>query len=341
MTMNDRFRLSRNYFLRLEERGLAPHAVFRQAGISEEALGRERVVLSTEQLFALHRAIAELSNDPAIGLKLGTEDRIERFDPIGIAALCAGSLHEAVERVARYKQLTCPETIHVSTRSDELTIRYEWSLARDCEPPLLLDQCFAWSICVARRGTGRAVTPKRVEFARPPSHRDMYRAHFGCPVQFKARRNAIVFRMEDAARPFVTHNPDLLGIVASNLEEELTQRLAERTVRDQVKDALKRLLAGQAPRLEDVARQIGIGTRTLQRRLTQEDASFQSLVNDARRELARHYLLQHSLELDETAYLLGYEDANSFFRAFHRWEGTSPGEWRSAQMKLMSAGSGS
>ena len=53
-------------------------------------------------------------------------------------------------------------------------------------------------------------------------------------------------------------------------------------------------------------------------------------MKEARHELARHYLLHSSLELNETAYLLGYEDANSFFRAFHNWEGTSPGEWRSS-----------
>jgi AraC-like DNA-binding protein len=339
--MTDRFRVSHALLRRLEELGLPPRAAFRHAGLAAEWLDGERIVLTTEQLFALHRAIAELSQDPAIGLKLGTEDRIERFDPIAIAALCAGSLRDAVDRLARYKQLTCPERVRVSTRAHECTIHFEWTRARDREPPLLADLCFAWVIGIARRGTGRAINPKRVEFARPPSHRDMYRAHFGCPVRFKAERNALVFGTDDMARPFVTHNPDLLGIVTTNLDGELTQQLAERTVRDQVKDALKRLLGGQPPRLEDVARQIGTSARTLQRRLTAEDASFQSLVNDARRELARHYLLQRSLELDETAYLLGYEDANSFFRAFHRWEGTSPGEWRSEQMRLMSAASGS
>jgi AraC-like DNA-binding protein len=68
--------------------------------------------------------------------------------------------------------------------------------------------------------------------------------------------------------------------------------------------------------------------RTLQRRLTDAGITFQQLVEDTRRDLAHHYLQQSTVELNETAYLLGYEDANSFFRAFHLWEGTSPGEWR-------------
>jgi AraC-like DNA-binding protein len=71
-----------------------------------------------------------------------------------------------------------------------------------------------------------------------------------------------------------------------------------------------------------------MSTRTLQRRLTDEGTTFQKSMQEARRELARHYLLHSSLELNETAYLLGYEDSNSFFRAFQHWEGTSPGQWR-------------
>ena len=73
-----------------------------------------------------------------------------------------------------------------------------------------------------------------------------------------------------------------------------------------------------------------MSTRTLQRRLTEQGISFQRLLEE-RRELAHHYLLHSSLELNETADLLGYEDATSFFRAFHAWEGTSPGQWRLLQ----------
>jgi len=128
--------------------------------------------------------------------------------------------------------------------------------------------------------------------------------------------------------PFLTYNAELLAVVAPQLEAELRQQLAEKNFGEQVKGVLKRLLAGQRPGIREVARELRVSSRTLQRRLAQEGATFQQLMEDARRELARHYLQHSLLELNETAYLLGYEDANSFFRAFHSWEGTSPGQWR-------------
>jgi AraC-like DNA-binding protein len=147
-------------------------------------------------------------------------------------------------------------------------------------------------------------------------------------VTFDARQNTIVFARADLDRPFLTHNADLFATVAPQLEAELKQALASRAIGEQVKGILKPLLAGRRPGLEDVAKELRLSSRTLQRRLSAERVTFQQLMQEARRELARHYLLHSSLELNETAYLLGYEDAHSFFRAFHDWEGTPPGEWR-------------
>jgi AraC-like DNA-binding protein len=156
----------------------------------------------------------------------------------------------------------------------------------------------------------------------------MHEAHFRCPVKFDATQNVLVFSKADIDRPFLTHNADLLAMVAPQLEAELTRQLAQKTISEQVKGIVKKLLAGRRPTLQDVARELHLSTRTLQRRLTDEGVTFQQLMEGARRELAQHYLLHSSLELSETAYLLGYEDANSFFRAFHHWVGTSPAEWR-------------
>jgi AraC-like DNA-binding protein len=80
--------------------------------------------------------------------------------------------------------------------------------------------------------------------------------------------------------------------------------------------------------LQQVTRELCTSTRTLQRRLTDAKISFQQLVEETRRELAHPYLRHSIVELNEAAFLLGYEDSNSFFRAFQGWEGTSPGEWR-------------
>ncbi len=329
--MTNRFRVPSTLPRKLKELGLSPTAVLRQAGLPMGLFNLEKILVSTEQFFALHRGIAEASNDPAFGLKLGTEERSERYDPVKIAASSARSFRDAIERLSRYKQLTCPEEIRVVKRGNESAVQFVWLLAHEKEPPLLVDVCFAWIVAMAHRGIGRPLHPNRVEFQRAPAHREMYEAHFRCPVKFKANQNTLVFNKADMELPFVTHNADLLATVAPQLEAELAGQLAEKTFSEQAKAILKQLLAGQRPGVQDLSRELHISTRTLQRRLTDQGITFQRLLEEARRELARHYLLHSSLELNETAYLLGYEDANSFFRAFHHWEGTSPGQWREFQ----------
>jgi AraC-like DNA-binding protein len=331
--MTNRFRVSTTLLRKLGELGLPPETVLRHAGLPMGLFNQEKILVSTEEFFALYRGIAESSSDPGFGLKLGTEERIERYDPIKIAALSARSFRDAVERLARYKQLTCPEEIRVIKRGKESAVQFIWLLAHEEEPPLLVDVCFAWIVGIGQRGIGRPLNLKRVELQRAPAHREMYEAHFRCPVKFKSSKNALVFSNADMELPFVTYNPDLLAIVAPHLEAELVQQLADKTFTEQAKGILKQLLAGQRPGIQDLARELHVSTRRLQRRLTEQGITFQRLLEEARRELARHYLLHSSRELNETAYLLGYEDANSFFRAFHHWEGTSPAQWREFQKK--------
>jgi AraC-like DNA-binding protein len=326
--MINRFRVSSLLPRRLEELGVSPPAVLRQADLPMALFNQEKVLVTTGELFALWRAIAEVSRDPAIGLKIGSEERIERYSPVAIAALYTRSFRDALERMARYKQLTCPEEIRIVEKKGECTVQFKWVLARQEEPEVLVDLCFAWIIGIGRRGTGQELNPRRVELRRAAAHRKILEEHFQCPVKFDAGHNALIFSSDDIDRPFRTHNPELLAVVAPQLEAELRSQHVEQTVPDQVKAVLKRLLAGQRPAMQHVARELRLSSRTLQRRLTEEGVTFQQLLEDARRELARHYLLHSSLELNETAYLLGYEDANSFFRAFHHWEGTSPGQWR-------------
>lgn len=329
----NRFRVAATLALKLKELGVSPTEVLRQAGLPADLFTQEKILVSTEELFALYRGVSEASRDPAIGLKLGSERRVERYDPIALAAVSARSLRDALQRLARYKQLVCPEEVRLSERGDECRVQFRWLLAEETEPPVLVDVCFAAVIAIARRGIGGRVAPKRLDLRRGTGNRKMYEAHFGCPVTFEARENLIVFARADLDRPFVTHNADLFAMVAPQLEAELSQTLTSKAIGEQVKGTLKRLLAGRRPGIEEVARELRTSPRTLQRRLAEDGATFQQLMRQARREMARHYLLHSSLALNETAYLLGYEDAPSFFRAFQQWEGRSPGDWRARQTR--------
>src|SRR5215471_21381916 len=124
---------------RLEEMGVSPAAVLRHAGLPLGLLQQEKMLVNTEEFFALWRAISEVSDDPMIGLKLGTEKRVERYDPISIAVLHSRSLRDAVERMARYKQLTCPEKIQIQEQKQESAVQFKWVLAKETEPSVLID----------------------------------------------------------------------------------------------------------------------------------------------------------------------------------------------------------
>jgi AraC-like DNA-binding protein len=329
--MNKHFRVSGSSFTRMEELGVPAAAVLRRAGLPLDLAQQPRVLLTTGEFFALWRAVGEVSDDPAIGLALGTEAKAERFQPVGLAALSSENFGAAIDQMARYKQITCPEEILQERDDAEWRIQFRWLLAEEAEPPVLSECCFAWVLSIARHGTGTRLSPLRVEFLRPRAHARTIERHFGCSVVSGAARNAIVFRAGDAARPFVTRNAELLGMLAPRLEEELRQENGEEDFVERIRLAVREKLTGHRPTIEEVADALHVSSRTLQRRLQDGGSSFQRVLEEARRQLARHYLNNSVLELNEAAYLLGYNDANSFVRAFRTWEGVPPARWRERQ----------
>lgn len=329
--MNKHFRFSGSTFMKLEELGVPASAVLRKAGLPQGLADQPRVLLTTKELFALWRAIGEVASSPAIGLLLGTESRTERFHPIGFAALSSENFGAGIEQMARYKQLTCPEQIVQKKNHDEWSIEFHWLLADEIEPPVLIECAFAWLLSIGRHGTGTRLSPLRVEFVQPRAHIKAIERHFGCPVLCGAPRNAIVFRASDAQRPFVTRNAELLAMLAPQFEAELNRESGDDNFVERVRIAVQQKLTGRRPSIEDIADALHISSRTLQRRLQDEGSSFQRVLDEARHQLARHYLNNSYLELNEAAYLLGYEDGNSFVRAFRTWEGVPPARWREQQ----------
>jgi AraC-like DNA-binding protein len=331
--MADRFRITKAWAQRFAQEKISVPTLLRRAGLPANLFEQEKIYVTTAEIFALWRGVAEMSPEPGFGLKLGTELRFERSHPVSIAGICSRTFGDALQRLARYKQLTCPEEIRVHRKAQETSVEIFFIEAKEPQPDIMVDLGLSWILNVGRRGSDGEIIPLRLELTRPVKHRALLERHFGCRVCFKADRNALVFRSSDLDRPFVTHNEDLLTVIGAQLDFELKARNASVNVGHQVKETLRRSLAGKRPTLRDVAQELGLSARTLQRRLTDAGITFQQLVEETRRELARHYLKQRAIELNEAAFLLGFEDANSFFRAFQDWEGTSPGEWRTRALK--------
>ncbi len=329
--MSKHFRVSGSLLLKLGELGVRASAVLRTAGLPQGLFDQPRVLLTTEEFFALWRAIGEVSADPGIGVLLGTETKIERFQPISLAALSAENLGSAVRHMARYKQLTCPEEILQQMDGEEWSIQFRWLLADEVEPQVLTECCLAWVLSVARHGTGASLSPLRVEFVHPRPHVNSIERYFGCRVVCGAPRNAIVLRAADAERQFVTRNAELLAMLAPQFEEELTDQNGDGDFAERVRGTIRQKLTGRRPSIDDVADALHMSPRTLQRHLQVAGSSFQRVLEEARHQLARHYLNNPLLELREAAYLLGYEDASSFVRAFRSWEGIPPARWRERQ----------
>ena len=329
--MRDQFRLPSFVEQDLTERKLSVVPLLRQAGLPDDFFRQEDTYATTAEFFALWRAIGQLSRDPAIGLKIASDERMERSLPTAMAALCSSSFHDALQRMARYKKLTCPEEIRVHLGRDEAAVESVFLQSDEAQPDGLVDLTMSCILSVARRGTAGKVAPVRLELTRAAQHRKLFETHFKCPVTFQAKRNALVFRRTDLNLPFVSHNVELLRAITAQLDSELNASDTDPDLRNKVKHGLRRALAGRSPSLQLVARELGTSVRTLQRRMTADGFNFKQIVEETRREMALHHLKERSVGLNEIAFLLGYENANSCFRAFRRWQGISPGEWRKGQ----------
>ena len=326
--MNTHFRVAGRLAQKLDELGVSVPAVLRAARLPHDLFEQARVLVTTEELFALWRAIGAVSTDPAIGLKLGTEHRTERFHPSGLAALSTPNFGAADAHMARYKQLVCPEEMLQEHEGGEWRIRFRWLLAVDAEPQVLTEYCFAWLQTIARRGSGTDVSPVEYRFYTTAAAQQNHRTSLPMFGSQRGSANAIVFRTQDAACPFITLSPELLETLAPQFEKELEQCQDEDSFTLLVRRTIQEKLTGHRPAIEDIARSLHMSSRTLQRRLQEAGSSYQRTLDEARHQMARYYLGNSVLELNEAAYLLGYEDAKSFVRAFRNWEGIPPGLWR-------------
>ena len=302
-----------------------------------------RVTLRLSGLRELHEPVVpgavpifvERSGDPAISLAQHQVARPASFDVVGYAMMSCADLRSAFERLIRY-MLILSDALTMTMMEERGGVRVTCVLSGGERPVPRQRIEFIFVTVIGFCGwiSGRDVRPLAIDFVYPaPKDAAPYAAAFRCPVAFNTSSNSILFDRADMAAPLPTFNPTLA---------ELHERFAGDYLRHfdhaqtsyRAREVIIRKLPDGEPRRDEIASELRLSERTLQRRLQEEATSFVQLLDDTRRELAEQYLGRLQLSLAQAAYLLGFADQRSFFRACKRWFKVSPGQYRSRLLAL-------
>jgi AraC-like DNA-binding protein len=323
VTNTGTYTIDQSWRLILADLGVCAADVLRRADLPADLFGRGRTTLSQAEYFRLWRGLEEEAADPTLPLRIGEAIKGEAFDPPIFAALCSPHLDTALERIARYKALTCPMKLDVRVRPSATTLGLTWLDASEPPPASLVATELVFFVALARLATRTRVEPVAIAAPIVLEPAGAYAAWFGAPLR-RGRRPELTFAAADARRPFLTANEGMWHAFEPELQRRLAELDAGATAAERVRAALLELLPSGGASVDAVAARLGVSARTLQRRLQDEAQSFAGVLAQTRTELAHHYLGSTALSAAEISFLLGFEDPNSFYRAFQAWTGTTP-----------------
>ncbi|CAL9677133.1 HTH-type transcriptional regulator VirS [Streptomyces sp. enrichment culture] len=319
---SERFTLDPGTRALVHDLGISLARVLRRAQLPAGVFTHGPVTMTVDEYYRFWDALDAEAADPGLAAGMGRALSVEAFNPPIFAALCSADLRTAAERIAAFKPLIGPVKLRVTVDRTALAVAFDWPEG-PTPPPLLVAAELALWAALARIGTRREVYPTRVTMRRAPRPSAAAASYFGTQIR-EGEDDAVAFSAEDAALPFLTEDESMWNFFAPELRRRLSELEASATTADRVRAALHELLPAGESSINAIAAQLMLSPRTLQRQLRTEDTSYQAILSETREKLARRYLADRSLPTSQVAYLLAYDDTNSFYRAFRRWTGLTP-----------------
>jgi len=313
----------------IEQHGLDPEPLFREAGVSAQSIRDPHARLDLPKGQALLRTAASRIADPAFGLKAGECWHPSNLGALGYAWLASSTLRSALGRLARYwRIINTRVAAALEETPEDVTFVHRPPLAEEPVERVRGNVTLAVLLAMCRTNFGRELKPRRVAFRHAaPADCGPYRALFDCPIEFGSDANRFALGRTDADAPLPTSNRQLAAVHDRILAEALA-RLDERDVAARARAALLERLSSGALSERGLANDLHMSRRSLQRRLAQVDATYQSLLDDTRRDLALRYIEDPAKSITDITFLLGYSQQSALTRAFRRWTGTSPSAYR-------------
>ncbi|HTE40273.1 MAG TPA: AraC family transcriptional regulator [Steroidobacteraceae bacterium] len=312
-------------------RGASPTVMLARAGMGAEDLAHADGRLPISSYVRLLQVAADLCADPAIALKFGESVRLEDISIVGLIGLASATMEEGREQLNRFARLmidaegSAPEMMELTRDAEGV-----WMELRSptmTASPVLVEAAFARFVCGVTR-TGRRF-PNAIHFAHAePPYRDQYDLIFKVPMVFSSARNALLIDEEFLAIKLPPSNRYVFGLLCQRAEALLSELKASQTMRARVEAMLMPILHKGDIGMATIAKQLAMSPSTLYRRLSSEGAQYETVIDELRRTMAVAFLDAGKTSVNEIAYLVGFSEAGAFSRAFKRWTGKSPIEYR-------------
>jgi AraC-like DNA-binding protein len=311
--------------------GLDRGALMDRIGTRPEELKDPDALVPFEAYVSAWEAVAAAPNSAEFGLQLGSQSSPRLLGALGYAMIHAPDALEAIRMFHRFRRLVS-DTLAPEIDIDDRHVTYHlvWPprIARIVQ---FADCAFVGTLALVRELAGIPATERLAaeawfQCARPAG---IDRSEvLGCPVHFGARETRFVLHRQAIERPLPRHDAGLFSYLERHVHAVMARVPAEGRASNRVRRLVTEALPKGEPNPAKIGRCLGMSERTLQRRLREEGTSFAEILEGARRELSQLYLAEPNVAAYEVAFLLGYSEPSAFHRAFRRWTGVTPQEFR-------------
>ncbi|KJY81949.1 AraC family transcriptional regulator [Vibrio galatheae] len=279
----------------------------------------------------LFRSVAHQFSDTGIGLRIGSKAQLSHFGVLGYVILSSRTVEEAIKTGFKYLNLNGPVfSVQVVKQQGMVSIVLENTLDIGELLPFCSEYFLSAVAALFKQITGQMLAVRSLSLTYlEPTYRQEYRSCFGCEPEFEAAQLKLSFDAKLLDLTLRTHNADTLARCLASCDAVMSVMQSPYLLTNQIKTALYQS-AGSFPSLDEMAVQFGCSARTLRRQLTQQRTSYKQLLAEARSDIAKEFLMQTQLTVEEIAFRLGYSDSASFRRGFKRWTRMTPQQFRGA-----------
>jgi len=305
-----------------------PESVFADCGLELPTVTDPLRRLTNEEVTALFAAAVEHTGDPTFGLLAGRSMRPGNLHALGYALLSSTSLRDFCNRLVSYYRIVSQNAvIHLEETRSELIL-----VTRAPAPDLCWETHDAFAaliVSLTRFVYSADFNPLRIELMRPDpqAHRPAYDAYFRCPIHYDGDDVRFYFDRSQVDQQLPGASREL-ALMHDRAVSQYLEKIEKANIVNRVRTIVVEELASHTLTKQHVAERVCMSPRSLQMKLAAEGSSFQEILDSTRRALAISYMEQASVSITEAAYLVGFTEVSNFTRAFRRWTGQSPREFR-------------